>query len=226
MDCLSVRAGSNPVVTALESTNRGAVRCWTCSESFKLAHTGSIPVRVTRARCDAGLAASLSCQPTRVRFPSGSHPCRLGRCLAGSHKAGAPGSIPGLQLADRASAGPGLISLPGRVRPCGVRREQEGPDGAADGMGPSKATNAARRCPVRFLARTLKDLTPEPDGKAAACKAASSGFDSHRRLLRTGDRLRSGGSRVAPRIERRHLTSRPRRRHRRPREFAFGLSSC
>ena len=35
---------------------------------------------------------------------------------------------------------------------------------------------------VRFLARTL-NLTLEPDGEAAACKAARSGFDSHRRLL-------------------------------------------
>ena len=34
---------------------------------------------------------------------------------------------------------------------------------------------------VRFLARTLFK-TLEPDGQAAACKAASSGFDSHRRL--------------------------------------------
>ena len=36
---------------------------------------------------------------------------------------------------------------------------------------------------VRLLARTLDDLALEPDGKAAACKAASSGFDSHRRSL-------------------------------------------
>ena len=35
---------------------------------------------------------------------------------------------------------------------------------------------------VRFLARTLDDLALEPDGKAAACKAALRGFDSHRRL--------------------------------------------
>ena len=35
---------------------------------------------------------------------------------------------------------------------------------------------------VRLLARTLNDLALEPDGKAAACKAALSGFDSHRRL--------------------------------------------
>ena len=35
----------------------GAVRCWSCSEPFKLADTGSIPVRVTRllsTRCDVG----------------------------------------------------------------------------------------------------------------------------------------------------------------------------
>ncbi len=36
---------------------------------------------------------------------------------------------------------------------------------------------------VRLLARTLNDLALEPDGTAAACKAASSGFDSHRRLI-------------------------------------------
>ena len=35
---------------------------------------------------------------------------------------------------------------------------------------------------VRLLARTLDDLALEPDGEVAACKAASSGFDSHRRL--------------------------------------------
>ena len=35
---------------------------------------------------------------------------------------------------------------------------------------------------VRLLARTLNDVALEPDGKAAACKAALSGFDSHRRL--------------------------------------------
>ena len=36
---------------------------------------------------------------------------------------------------------------------------------------------------VRLLARAFFQLmTLEPDGKAAACKAASSGFDSHRRL--------------------------------------------
>jgi hypothetical protein len=30
------------------------VRCWSCSEPFKPADTGSIPVRVTLARCDVG----------------------------------------------------------------------------------------------------------------------------------------------------------------------------
>ena len=35
---------------------------------------------------------------------------------------------------------------------------------------------------VRLLARTLENVALEPDGKAAACKAASSGFDSHRRF--------------------------------------------
>ena len=36
---------------------------------------------------------------------------------------------------------------------------------------------------VRFLAGALVDvLTLEPDGRAAACKAVSSGFDSRRRL--------------------------------------------
>ena len=35
---------------------------------------------------------------------------------------------------------------------------------------------------VRLLARTLTDVALEPDGKVAACKAALSGFDSHRRL--------------------------------------------
>ena len=35
---------------------------------------------------------------------------------------------------------------------------------------------------VRLLARTLNDVALEPDGKAAACKAAFRGFDSHRRL--------------------------------------------
>ena len=35
---------------------------------------------------------------------------------------------------------------------------------------------------VRLLAKTLDNLALEPDGTAAACKAASSGFDSHRRL--------------------------------------------
>ena len=35
---------------------------------------------------------------------------------------------------------------------------------------------------VRLLARTLNDLALEPDGKAAACKAVPSGFDSHRCL--------------------------------------------
>jgi hypothetical protein len=34
----------------------GAVRCWSCSEAFNLADTGSIPVRVTDpARCDVGV---------------------------------------------------------------------------------------------------------------------------------------------------------------------------
>ena len=36
---------------------------------------------------------------------------------------------------------------------------------------------------VRLLARTLKDLALEPDGKAAACKAVPSGFDSHQSLF-------------------------------------------
>ena len=40
---------------------------------------------------------------------------------------------------------------------------------------------------VRLLARTLDDLALEPDGKAAACKAASSGFDSHRRFFGSDD---------------------------------------
>ena len=35
---------------------------------------------------------------------------------------------------------------------------------------------------VRLLARTLNNVALEPDGTAAACKATSSGFDSHRRL--------------------------------------------
>ena len=35
---------------------------------------------------------------------------------------------------------------------------------------------------VRFLARTLEHSALEPDGKATACKAVSSGFDSHRRF--------------------------------------------
>ena len=42
---------------------------------------------------------------------------------------------------------------------------------------------------VRFLARTLENVALEPNGKAAACKAASSGFDSHRRLLGSKIRL-------------------------------------
>ena len=36
---------------------------------------------------------------------------------------------------------------------------------------------------VRLLARTLNDVVLEPDGKAAACKAVPSGFDSHRCLF-------------------------------------------
>ncbi len=43
--------------------------------------------------------------------------------------------------------------------------------------GPAKA-----EVQVRFLARTLDHVTLVPDGLAAACKAVSSGFDSHRRL--------------------------------------------
>jgi hypothetical protein len=38
---------------------------------------------------------------------------------------------------------------------------------------------------VRLLARTLELVTLEPDGTATACKAVSSGFDSHRRLDRS-----------------------------------------
>ena len=37
------------------------------------------------------------------------------------------------------------------------------------------------------LARRASDVTLEPDGTAAACKAAWSGFDSHRRLLKASD---------------------------------------
>ena len=40
---------------------------------------------------------------------------------------------------------------------------------------------------VRFLARTLDDKALEPDGTAAACKAVSSGFDSHRRFFESND---------------------------------------
>ena len=35
---------------------------------------------------------------------------------------------------------------------------------------------------VQLLAGTLNDVALEPDGKAAACKAALSGFDSRRCL--------------------------------------------
>ncbi len=35
---------------------------------------------------------------------------------------------------------------------------------------------------AQLLARTLNDVALEPDGKATACKAVLSGFDSHRRL--------------------------------------------
>jgi hypothetical protein len=57
---------------ALIDGNYGAVRCWSCSEAFNLAHAGSIPVRVTLARCDVGVTARPSTWPTRVQFPSGS----------------------------------------------------------------------------------------------------------------------------------------------------------
>ena len=40
---------------------------------------------------------------------------------------------------------------------------------------------------VQLLARTLDNVALEPDGTAAACKAASNGFDSHRRLLGSND---------------------------------------
>ena len=43
--------------TPSRRTYIGAVRCWFCSEPFKLADTGSIPVRITRllsTRCDVG----------------------------------------------------------------------------------------------------------------------------------------------------------------------------
>ena len=57
---------------ALIDGNHGAVRRWFCSEAFNLAHAGSIPVRVTLARCDVGVTARPSTWPTRVQFPSGS----------------------------------------------------------------------------------------------------------------------------------------------------------
>jgi hypothetical protein len=79
---LASQAGRKPAVFGLWRfdsipTHRGridsgAVRCWFCSEPFKLADAGSIPVRVTLARCDVGVIAGFSDQPTRVRFPSGS----------------------------------------------------------------------------------------------------------------------------------------------------------
>ena len=83
-------------------------------------------------------------------------------------------------------------------------------DGMADfesvGRGSIPRRGAERNCPrsvvdlardsakveawVRFPARALKQLTLEPDGTAAACKAAFSGFDSHRRLLQARFRCR------------------------------------
>ena len=68
-----------------------------------------------------------------------------------------------------------------------------GTDRSLVGRATSKTTNVLGVCriarnlakvedQVQFLARTLKQLTLEPDGTAAACKAASSGFDSRRRL--------------------------------------------
>src|SRR5208282_1170908 len=51
---------------------------------------------------------------------------------------------------------------------------------------PAKVATTLRVVPeVRLLARTLKDLALEPDGSAAACKAALRGFDSHRRFCAT-----------------------------------------
>src|SRR5262245_45937225 len=55
-----------------------------------------------------------------------------------------------------------------------------------------------RVAPIRNQKSKIKILlTPEPDGEAAACKAARSGFDSHRRFFKAsvGRRRRTIGAR-------------------------------
>ena len=100
-----------------------------------------------------------------------------------------------------------------------ITRPRSVPDFARD---PAKVVDQ-----VRFLARTLSlarrasegfrrrhiyyprlrvglvekiNVTLEPDGPAAACKAASSGFDSHRRLLLSKRLVPSGQRRAGSRI--------------------------
>jgi hypothetical protein len=107
-----------------------------------------------------------------------------------------PGSNPGRDTAKQDGA---------QFCPAGVLERMAAFEAAGRGSNPRRGTDVVRegniaivlgvwwiaRDPakvedqVRILMRTLSAtcVTSEPDGKAAACKAALSGFDSHRRLF-------------------------------------------
>ena len=124
MDCLSVRAGSNPVITAdnMARSSNGRMR------GPHPRDTGSSPVRVTeRLKEHSQVAEPVYARRSerRVRKDMRVRPspwllehCRCDRCPIGFHTAGALGSIPRpATCCGWASAHSGLISLNGRVRP-------------------------------------------------------------------------------------------------------------
>ncbi len=115
-------AGSTP---ARRTDNMARSSIGTGHRSLKPERPGSIPARATAYDRVAQLVDARRSERRAARHGSSSLPlvtddCRRGRCPTGSHKAGAPGSIPGPATATCcgwASAQPGLISLDGRVRP-------------------------------------------------------------------------------------------------------------
>ena len=67
--------------------------------------------------------------------------------------------------------------VPDRIRPCEGRGPGSIPGGDTFHFGLSIADCGFQN------PQSANDKTLEPDGEAAACKAATSGFDSHRRLF-------------------------------------------
>ena len=154
--------------------------CWCWKPSLKL--TSSTP----------RLGSDLDACPARSANDIRPHGVKDG---IGPSEGPGPGSNPGRDTGKRRPA-----SVPDRTAVFESARRGSTPRRGTEDETSSECAGFARdpakvEDQVQFLARTL--LTLEPDGKATACKAVRSGFDSRRRLLecRDSSRVRRAGQR-------------------------------